>query len=81
MVRPCNRLLREAVDAPSLEAFKARLDEVLGSLIWWAAALLIAWRLDTRRKSFTQWVLRHSRPGNLWVPHPCRRSRPDWIGP
>jgi len=38
-------------------------------------------RLDTRRKSFTQWVLRHSRPGNLWVPHPCRRSRPDWIGP
>ena len=39
-------MLREAVDAPSLEAFKARLDEVLGSLIWWAAALLIAWRLE-----------------------------------
>ncbi|KFZ51232.1 hypothetical protein N321_07886, partial [Antrostomus carolinensis] len=28
-----NRLPREAVDAPSLEAFKARLDRALGSLI------------------------------------------------
>ncbi|KFO69761.1 hypothetical protein N303_11464, partial [Cuculus canorus] len=28
-----NRLPREAVDAPSLEVFKARLDGVLGSLI------------------------------------------------
>ena len=27
-----NRLLKEAVDAPSLEAFKARLDVALGSL-------------------------------------------------
>jgi len=29
-----NRLRREAVDAPSLEAFKARLDVALGSLVW-----------------------------------------------
>ena len=29
------RLPREAVDAPSLEAFKARLDVALGSLVWW----------------------------------------------
>ena len=28
-----NRLLKEVVDAPSLEAFKARLDVALGSLV------------------------------------------------
>ena len=28
---------REAVDPPSLEAFKARLDGALGSLMWWGA--------------------------------------------
>ena len=28
-----NRLPKEAVDAPSLQAFKARLDVVLGSLV------------------------------------------------
>ncbi|GAB0204590.1 hypothetical protein GRJ2_002924600 [Grus japonensis] len=33
MVRHWNRLPREAVDAPSLEVFKARLDGVLGSLV------------------------------------------------
>ncbi|KFZ61538.1 hypothetical protein N321_03035, partial [Antrostomus carolinensis] len=33
VVRHWNRLPREAVDAPSLEAFKARLDGALGSLI------------------------------------------------
>jgi len=32
MVRSWHRLPREAVDAPSLGAFKA-----LGSLIWWVA--------------------------------------------
>ena len=39
MLRCCNRLLREAMDAPSLEGFEAMLDRVLGNLIWWAAAL------------------------------------------
>ena len=34
-----NRLLKEAVDAPSLEAFKARLDVALGSLVWWLVTL------------------------------------------
>ena len=34
-----NRLPKEAVDAPSLEAFKARLDAALGSLVWWLATL------------------------------------------
>ena len=37
-----NRLPMEAVDAPSLEAFKARLDVALGSLVWWLATLHIA---------------------------------------
>ena len=37
-----NRLPKEAVDAPSLEAFKARLDVALGSLGCWLAALHIA---------------------------------------
>ena len=34
VVRHWNRLPKEAVDAPSLEAFKARLDVALGSLGW-----------------------------------------------
>jgi len=33
MVRHWHRLSSEAVDAPSLEAFKARRDEVLSSLV------------------------------------------------
>jgi len=32
-------LLKEVVDAPSLEAFKARLDVALGSLVWWLATV------------------------------------------
>ena len=45
MVTHCNRLPKEVVDAPSLEAFKARLDVALGSLVWWLAALHIAGEL------------------------------------
>ena len=37
-----NRLPKEAVNAPSLEAFKARLDVALGSLGCWLATLHIA---------------------------------------
>ena len=37
-----NRLPKEVVDAPSLEAFKARLDVALGSLLWWLATLPVA---------------------------------------
>ncbi|KFO74809.1 hypothetical protein N303_04181, partial [Cuculus canorus] len=33
MVRHWHGLPREAMDAPSLEVFKARLDEALGSLV------------------------------------------------
>ena len=42
MVTHWNRLPKEAVDAPSLEAFKARLDVALGSLVCWLATLHIA---------------------------------------
>ena len=37
-----NRLPKEAVDALLLEAFKARLDMGLSSLVWWLAPLHIA---------------------------------------
>ena len=37
-----NRLPKEAVDAPSLQAFRARLDVALGSLVCWVATLHIA---------------------------------------
>ena len=33
VVRCCHWLPREAVDAPSVEAFKTSLDEILGNLI------------------------------------------------
>ena len=42
MVTHWNRLPKEAVDAPSLEALKARLDVALGSLVCWLATLHIA---------------------------------------
>jgi len=37
-----NTLSREVVDAPSLYAFKARMDVALGNLGWWLATLLMA---------------------------------------
>ena len=48
-VRECdalNRLPKEAVDAPFLEAFKARLDVALGSLVCWLVTLHIAGGLE-----------------------------------
>jgi len=42
-----NRLPRESLaDAPSLEAFKTRLDGALGSLIYWVATLPTAGSLE-----------------------------------
>ena len=40
-----NRLPKDVVDAPSLEALKARLDVALGSLVWWLVTLHRAGRL------------------------------------
>ena len=45
-VRHWHRLPREAVDAPSLEVFKARLDGTLGSLIYWVATPHMAGELE-----------------------------------
>lgn len=38
-------LPKDAVDAPSLQASKARLDVALGSLAWWLVTLHTAGRL------------------------------------
>jgi len=38
-VRHRHRLCRESMDASSLKVFKARLDGIPGSLIWWMATL------------------------------------------
>ena len=48
MVRHWNRLPKVIVDAPSLEAFKARLDVALGSLVWWLVTLPMARGVETR---------------------------------
>ena len=49
-----NKLPKEVVDAPSLEAFKARLDVALGSLVWRLVPLHIAWglKLDDHCRPF-----------------------------
>ena len=39
-------LMHTAVAAPSLEVFKARLDEALSSLGWWKMSLLMAGGLE-----------------------------------
>jgi len=42
VVRHWHRLPREAVAAPSLAVFKARLDRALSSLVWWKVSLSMA---------------------------------------
>ena len=46
LVRHCNRLPRDVVDAPSLKTFKARLDQALGNLVQLCMCLVIAGELD-----------------------------------
>jgi len=46
VVRPWHGLPREAVDAPSLPVFKARLDGALSHLEWWKGSLLMAGGLE-----------------------------------
>jgi len=41
-----NSLPREAVAAPSLAVFKARLDGALSNLLWWKMSLLMAGGLE-----------------------------------
>jgi len=55
-----NRLPKEVVDAPSLEAFKARLDVALGSLVWWSSgfpALALALPLSLCDQGWVWWNL------------------------
>jgi len=46
VVKHWNRLRREAVAAPSLEVFKARLDGALSNLVWWKMSLVMAGGLE-----------------------------------
>ena len=46
MVKHWSRLPREAVAAPSLAGFKARLDGALSTLGWWKMSLLMAGGLE-----------------------------------
>jgi len=46
VVRPWPRLPGEAVAAPSLAGFKARLDGALSTLVWWEMSLLMAGGLE-----------------------------------
>ena len=46
VVRHWNKLLREVVDAPSLEVLKARLDGALSNLVWWKVSLPMAGGLE-----------------------------------
>ena len=46
VVRHWNRLPREAVDAPTLKAFKARLDGALSNLVYREVSLPIAGMLE-----------------------------------
>jgi len=48
VVKHWHRLPREAVAAPSLEAFKARLDGALSNLVWWKMSLSMAEGVGTR---------------------------------
>jgi len=47
VVRHWHRLPREAVDAPSLAVFQARLHGALSNLVWWKMFLLMAGGLET----------------------------------
>jgi len=46
VMRHWQRLPREAVAAPSLAVFKARLDGALSNLIWWKMSLLMEGGLE-----------------------------------
>ena len=46
VVKHWKRLLREAVAAPSLVVFKARLDGAWSTLLWWKGSLPMAGGLD-----------------------------------
>jgi len=51
------QLLRRAVDAPSVEVLRTRLDGALGSLSWWVAALPMAGTGSSLKLFLTQLIL------------------------
>jgi len=46
VARHWHRLPREAVAAPSLAVFKARLDGTLSTLVWWKVSLPMAGQVE-----------------------------------
>mgnify|MGYP001855108949 CR=1 FL=1 len=63
VVRHWNTLPSEAVDAPSLEAFKARLDGALSNLVWREVSLSIA-------EGWNWMILKvPSNPNHSMIPH------------
>jgi len=46
VVRPWPRFPREAVAAPSLAVFKARLDRALSKPVWWKVSLPMAGQVE-----------------------------------
>jgi len=46
VVKQWTRLAREAVAAPSLAVFRARLDGALSNLVWWKMSVLMAGGLE-----------------------------------
>ena len=57
VVRHWNRLPSEVVDAPSLEAFKARLDGALSNLVWREVSLPTVGGWHSQRSLPTQTIL------------------------
>jgi len=57
VVRHWPMLPREAVAAPSLAVFKARLDGALSTLVWWKGSLLMAGGLEGDGLFPTQTIL------------------------
>jgi len=76
VVKHWNRLPKESVDAPSLQAFKARLDEALGNLIWWKVSLTG----DTLRSLPTQTILwfYDSKGNSCSTPKSWKRGNASW---
>ena len=76
-----DRLPREGVGAPSLEAFKARLDGILGSLIRWVATLTMAggwnymiFKVLSKLSYFYDSVVKLVRRSMLWHMRLCSKS-------
>ncbi|KAK4829896.1 hypothetical protein QYF61_007288 [Mycteria americana] len=66
VVKHWNRLPREAVDAPSLETFKVRLDGALSNLIQLKMSLLMAGGVTYSRlpRTVSSWVFNDSKDGD-----------------